>query len=113
MTVIRLLMVGTIYSVILLEVYSGVIGGPWWWIAPGVIVIALVGGLFVFGEQVAPVLGEDGGGGVSAPPSVGRWFVVFLFAGLMAGFANYFGREMLLEMAPAEKLRDALALRGE
>ncbi len=96
MTFLRLLMVATIYSVIILEVYSGVIHGPYWWIVPGALVISLVGALVVFGDQVAPLSGENGHAG--AEPTIGRWIVVVATATLMAGFAYYFGREMIPEI---------------
>ncbi|MEO1013754.1 MAG: hypothetical protein AAFX08_01060 [Pseudomonadota bacterium] len=105
MTFLRLLMVATIYSVIILEVYSGVIRGPVWWIVPGVLVISLVGALVVFGDQVAPLSGENGHAG--AEPTIGRWIVVVVAATAMSGFAYYFGREMIPGIMPDAAINSA------
>ncbi|MBI1393518.1 MAG: hypothetical protein GC152_12320 [Alphaproteobacteria bacterium] len=108
MTILRLLMVATIYSVIILEVYSGVIRGPLWWIIPGVLVISLVGALVVFGDQVAPIAG-----GAGAPPSLGRWILIVIAAVMMAGFAYYFGREVIPDLLTNTPMDEVLKGPGE
>ena len=89
MTTMRLLIVATAYCVVLLEVYSGAINGPIWWVLPGVLVLSLIGALSAFGER--------GGEGTPmiAPPTPGRWIVIMLLATAMSGFAYYFGREII------------------
>ena len=110
MTALRLLMVATIFSVIILEVYSGVIRGPIWWIVPGVLVISLVGALVVFGDQVAPISGESRQAG--SPPSVGRWIIVFVTSLLMSGSAYYFGREVIPDLLKNPSMEEVQRLQS-
>ena len=87
---IRMLAAATAYCVILLEVYSGAIQGPIWWVAPGALVIALLSALSIFGLSNT---GESGGGS----PIAGffQWTLIIGTAIAMSYFANYFGREVL------------------
>ena len=90
---IRMLAAATAYCVILLEVYSGAIQGPIWWVAPGALVIALLSALSIFG------LG-NGAQTASTSPIAGffQWTLIIGTAVAMSYFANYFGREMLPEI---------------
>ena len=87
---IRILAAITAYCVILLEIYSGAIQGPWWWIAPGALVIALLFALSIFG-----LAQNDNGGGGSVIGGLIQWVLILGTATAMSGFANYFGRDLL------------------
>lgn len=88
---IRILGVATAYSVVLLEVYSGAINGPQWWVYPGALVIALLLAISVFG--VNPQKSEQAS--QSFASAAVQWIVILGSAFAMAYFSNYFGREIL------------------
>lgn len=88
---IRILGVATAYSVVLLEIYSGAINGPQWWVYPGALVIALLLAISVFG--VNPQTGE--GPRQSLTGAAIQWVIILGAAFAMSFFANYFGREIL------------------
>lgn len=88
---VRVLGVATAYSIVLLEVYSGAIKGPLWWVLPGGLVIALLMALSLFGFKSANPEGQSGG----AVAVVVEWALVLGAAFAMSWFANYFGRELL------------------
>lgn len=90
---IRMLAAATAYCVILLEVYSGAIQGPIWWVAPGALVIALLSALSVFGLS-----NSSEPGGSSTVAGFFQWTLIIGTAIAMSYFANYFGREMLPEI---------------
>lgn len=108
MIAVRLLIAITVYSVILLEVYSGAIAGPQWWIIPGGLVISVVVAMGIFGEQIV-------GGTPQAPKSpfmaaLWTWAVVLSVSFGMSAFSNYFGRELLPgEMKKIEEMRSKLS----
>lgn len=89
---IRILSVLVAYMVVLLEVYSGALGGPTWWIYPGALVIALLLALSTF--AFSPVAAKD-----VSKPSIGatafQWVLVLGSSYLMAWFANFMGRSLL------------------
>lgn len=88
---IRILGVATAYSVVLLEIYSGAISGPQWWIYPGALVIALLLAISVFG--VNPQKTESARQSITAV--FFQWVVILGAAFAMSYFSNYFGREIL------------------
>ncbi|HXI87430.1 MAG TPA: hypothetical protein VNH64_08225 [Parvularculaceae bacterium] len=94
---VRILLVLTAYSVVLLEVYSGAINGPQWWILPGALVIALVCALAFFG------LPSPGSPPPPKPASatIFQWLIVVIVGLAFAWFANYFGRDLLPALACA------------
>lgn len=91
---IRILGVATAYSVVLLEIYSGAIDGPQWWIYPGALVIALLLAISVFG--VNPQKTEEARQSITGV--VFQWAVILGAAFAMSYFANYFGREILPDL---------------
>ena len=92
---IRILGVATAYSVVLLEIYSGAINGPQWWVYPGALVIALLLAISVFG--VNPQAGQQAGETPRLPLAAAavQWVIILGAACAMSFFANYFGREIL------------------
>lgn len=107
MIAIRLLIAITVYTVILLEVYSGAIVGPWWWIIPGGLVISVVTAMGIFGDQILR--------GAQAPSktpfivALWTWILVLSVSFAMSGFSYHFGRNILPgEMEKSEKMRSAL-----
>lgn len=89
---IRILGAATAYCVILLEIYSGVIKGPEWWIYPGALVIALLMAISLFGFS-----GQKEGAERSASilAVILQWALILAAAFAMSYFANYFGREII------------------
>ena len=88
------------YTIILLEVYSGAIRGPLWWVIPGGLVLALLLGL----QMLMQPQGTNGvPAQVSQNPVFGlfRWIFILLIAFGASYIANYFGREMI----PCELLK--------
>ncbi len=100
---IRMLAAATAYCVVLLEVYSGAIGGPVWWVAPGALVIALLSALSIFGLGGAPQPGTD-----SPVAGFFQWVLIIGTAVAMSYFANYFGREMLPDIVAERAAYEAL-----
>ncbi len=88
---VRILVVATAYSVVLLEIYSGAIAGPVWWVYPGALVIALLLSISLFG------VGADRSGSVQGGFLAGavQWLLLLAMSFAMSYFANYFGREIL------------------
>lgn len=91
---VRILSVITAYTVILLEVYSGALGGPTWWVYPGALIIALLFGIAVYG--VGSERTEN-----SATTTIIQWILMLGSAVAMSYFANYFGRDLLPEIYSA------------
>lgn len=91
---VRILSALTAYAVVLLEVYSGLIKGPLWWVLPGALVLALLTAV----SLVDPANRD------LAPKSSGffgtlvQWVVIIGMALAVAWFSNYFGREMAPEL---------------
>ena len=89
---IRILGAATAYCVILLEIYSGVIKGPEWWVYPGALVIALLMAISLFGFNAQKSAEAP------APSIIGvilQWALILAAAFAMSYFANYFGREII------------------
>lgn len=95
---IRILSVLTAYTIVLLEIYSGAVNGPVWWIYPGALVIALLLALSTF--AFSPAADKD-----AAKPSLGatlvQWVLILGSAYAMAWFANYMGRTLLPQVLGA------------
>ena len=91
---VRILSVITAYTVILLEVYSGALGGPFWWVYPGALIIALLFGIAVYGASAEK--NEN-----SAATTLFQWIMMLGSAVAMSYFANYFGRELLPDIYAA------------
>lgn len=90
---VRILSVITAYTVILLEVYSGALKGPNWWVYPGALVLSLLFGITVYG------LGsEKQATNKPLMASFIEWVLMLAAAFAMAYFANYFGRALLPEI---------------
>lgn len=108
MIAIRLLIAVTVYSVILLEVYSGAIVGPWWWVVPGGLVISVVVAMGIFGDRVMSAASETR----AAPPflaTLANWALMLAVSFAMSAFAYSFGRYLLPgEVAKSEIMREAL-----
>jgi len=90
---IRILAAATAYCVILLEVYSGAINGPLWWVLPGALVIALLFALSIYGLN-SDTSSNEGGLGAAAI----QWTLIIATALAMSFFANYFGRDLLPDL---------------
>lgn len=107
MAAVRLLIAITVYTVILLEVYSGAIFGPWWWIIPGGLVISVVMAMGIFGEQILARTQPQ----AKTPFIVAlwTWVLVLSVSFSMSAFSYHFGRNILPEeMEKSEKMRAAL-----
>jgi hypothetical protein len=98
MKIIQLLSAATAFTIILLEIYSGVIQGPMWWIWPGGLVLAL---LIALAQYVPELIG----GVKPAQTSVfnqGIQLIMILALAFGASyFANYFGREFIPDLLKA------------
>ena len=88
---VRILSVATAYAVIILEMYSGVINGPLWWVAPGALVLALLTAVSLVVDQQAQ---QPQGFLANAV----QWIVIIITALAMSFFANYFGRELIPDL---------------
>lgn len=88
-------MAATAFSVILLEVYSGVLPGPWWWVIPGGLVLSVVLSVAMLGERILAKPAEGGSQGVSP----GLWAAIIFFSFGMSFLSNYFGRVVIMDIA--------------
>lgn len=94
MQFIKLLSGAVAYTVIMLEVYSGAIQGPQWWVLPGALVLALLIAIQLHFE--VPVGAE-----VQRAPNlnpllnIARWLMTLILAVAASYLANHFGREMI------------------
>ncbi len=91
---VRILSALTAYAVVLLEVYSGVIKGPLWWVLPGALVLALL---------TAVSLVDPSNRDLAPQPKsffgvLIEWVVILGMALAVAWFSNYFGRELVPEL---------------
>lgn len=107
MTAVRLLIAITVYTVILLEVYSGAIVGPWWWIVPGGLVISVVIAMGIFGEQI--LVRSQTPSKTPFIVALWTWVLVLSVSFSMSAFSYHFGRSVLPdEMEKSEKMRAVL-----
>lgn len=107
MTAVRLLIAITVYTVILLEVYSGAIVGPWWWIVPGGLVISVVIAMGIFGDQI--LSGAQAQKKTPFIVALWTWVLVLSVSFSMSAFSYHFGRNILPgEMEKSEKMRAVL-----
>ncbi len=102
MIFIRILIAVTVYSVILLEIYSGAILGPRWWIIPGGLVISVIMGIAIFGDLV---YGKATEGGAQRRAGIGAWALILILSFAMSAFSNYFGRLILPEVLETAQAR--------
>ncbi|GEM_PF-5275099 len=85
---VRILSAATAYSVVLLEVYSGVIKGPTWWVWPGALVLSLL-------TAVSLVDSGDVKKSQGILATTAQWVMMLGTAAATSWFANYFGREIV------------------
>ncbi len=91
---VRILSALTAFAVVLLEVYSGVIKWPYWWVLPGALVLALLTAVSLIDPVNRDVTPQPKGFfGVFA-----QWAVIIGMALSVAWFSNYFGRELIPEL---------------
>jgi len=90
---VRILSVITAYTVILLEVYSGALKGPTWWVYPGALIIALLFGIAVYGVGSEKSASDNS----SVMTTIIQWVIMLGSALGMSYFAYYFGRVLLVE----------------
>lgn len=91
---VRILSALTAFAVVLLEVYSGVIKGPEWWVLPGALVLALLTAVSLMdpaNKDLAPQ--PSGFVGVFV-----QWVVIIGMALAVSWFSNYFGRELIPDL---------------
>lgn len=98
---VRILSMATAYCVILLEIYSGAIDGPTWWILPGALVIALLFAMSMYGFASDREAQASQGFVASAV----QWILIIVVALVMVAFANYFGRTLLPDIYAAQAAR--------
>jgi hypothetical protein len=91
---VRILSVLTAFAVVLLEVYSGVIKGPYWWVLPGALVLALLTAV----SLIDPVNRDLGPQPKSFFGVLAQWVVIIGMALAVAWFSNYFGRELIPDL---------------
>ncbi|MFC6036519.1 hypothetical protein [Hyphococcus aureus] len=91
---VRILSALTAYAVVLLEVYSGVIKGPLWWVLPGALVLALLTAV----SLVDPANRDLAPKPTSVFGTLMQWIVILGMALAVAWFSNYFGRELVPEL---------------
>ncbi len=90
---VRILTGATAYAVILLEVYSGVINGPLWWVLPGALVLSLLAAVSLI--DMASGAAKPAQGVVAAAV---QWIMILATSLAAAYVANYFGREMIPDL---------------
>ncbi len=98
MITLRLLAAVTAYVVVLLEVYSGVIRGPWWWGLPGGLVISLLMGISIFGDQLGRSPVEVG---QRTHVGFGQWVLILGVAFGVSFFSYVFGRFIIPDIMPS------------
>ncbi len=98
MITVRLLAAVTAYVVVLLEVYSGVIRGPWWWGLPGGLVISLLIATSIFGDQLGRGPGADAGNRPTV--AFGQWLLILAVAFGVSFFSYAFGRFIIPDIMP-------------
>ena len=88
---VRILSALTAYAVVLLEVYSGAIKGPIWWVLPGALVLALLTAV----SLVDPANRDLAPAAKGFFANLVQWIVIIGMALAVAWFSNYFGRELV------------------
>lgn len=91
---VRILSALTAYAVVLLEVYSGAIKGPLWWVLPGALVLALLTAVSLIDPANRDLAPKPSG----FFSTLVQWLVIIGMALAVAWFSNYFGREMVPEL---------------
>lgn len=99
MKIIQFLSAATAFTIILLEIYSGVIQGPMWWIWPGGLVMSLLIALAQFLPEMLggpkPVQSTVFGQGL-------QLIMILVIAFGASYFANHFGREVIPDLMKAQ-----------
>lgn len=91
---VRILTAMTAYAVVLLEVYSGAINGPEWWVLPGALVLTLLSAV-----SLAVPGGAGGSNEQQGVVAVAfQWILIVATAVATSYFANYFGREIVPDL---------------
>lgn len=93
MYAIRILSAAIAYSVVILEVYSGVINGPNWWVIPGGLILALLFALTLYGGELA-----GAPSGRSAGATFFQWLVILALSFGMSYGAYYFGHVIVPDL---------------
>lgn len=99
MQIIQLLSAATAFSIILLEVYSGVIQGPLWWVWPGGLVLALLIALLRYAPELIGAVKQP-----QPPGVISQVLQLVLILALAFGasyFSNYFGRTFIPDLLTA------------
>lgn len=99
MKIIQLLSAATAFTIILLEIYSGVIQGPMWWIWPGGLVMSL---LIALAQYVPELMGGTKPGPQSVFTQGMQLIMILALAFGASYFANYFGREFIPDLLLAK-----------
>jgi len=95
MQFLQLLSGAVAYTIILLEVYSGAIQGPTWWILPGGLVLSLLVGLQMILQGAPHGANAQNQPNLNPVLEVLRWVLILTIAFGASFAANYFGREMI------------------
>lgn len=96
MKFVKLLSGAVAYTVILLEVYSGAIQGPLWWVLPGGLVLSLLIAIQLQFEN--PAIADNRPNPLL---NIAQWVGTVGLAVGASYVANYFGRDMI----PCELLK--------
>jgi hypothetical protein len=100
MQIIQLLSAATAFSIILLEVYSGVIQGPIWWVWPGGLVLSLLIALLRYAPELVGATKQ------AQPPGffsqTAQLLIILAIAFGASYFSNYFGRIYIPELLAAK-----------
>ncbi len=95
MQFIQLLSGAVAYTIILLEVYSGAIQGPLWWVWPGGLVLSLLLAIQLYFAPGGAGLTDGQQNNLNPVLQILQWIALLALAFAASYVANYFGREMV------------------